>query len=283
MQETNSSTNKPNLMVTMVIGIAFISIGALFLLDQFLKTGWLTLIVAPLLGLGLLIGGAIYRKPGLKIGGALVLGLGVSAYFLLNQNLDYLSWPQRIGFALISFALGWIFIAGFSLLDKQFYWWALIPAAIIGSIGGCFLLSSLRFLDFVLYIVTALGIILLATGTFKHLLGLIIPGALLLGIGPGVYVGWGIPGDTSSALARTGSMLVVFALGWGLITLFSRVVTTKFTWWPLIPGGILAVTGWGLYIGGAPDSALHFIGNTGSVGLIIFGIYLLLMRRGFHR
>jgi hypothetical protein len=43
------------------------------------------------------------------------------------------------------------------------------------------------------------------------------------------------------------------------------------------------MVGWGLYIGGNPGNALSFIGNTGSIGLIVFGIYLLLMRRGFHQ
>jgi hypothetical protein len=76
-------------------------------------------------------------------------------------------------------------------------------------------------------------------------------------------------------------MLVWFALGWGLITIASRILTSRFIWWPLIPGGLLAVVGWGLYIGGDPGNALSFIGNTGSIGLIIFGIYLLLLRRSF--
>jgi len=86
-----------------------------------------------------------------------------------------------------------------------------------------------------------------------------------------------------SALSRTGIMLVAFALGWGLITVFSRVIKSAFVWWPLIPGGILAMVGWGLYIGGNPENALSFIGNTGSIGLIIFGVYLLLLRRGIQR
>jgi len=76
---------------------------------------------------------------------------------------------------------------------------------------------------------------------------------------------------------------VCFALGWGLIILFSRVTTQKFIWWPLIPGGLLAVVGWGLYIGGDPHNAVSFIGNTGSIGVIIFGLYLLLLRKGIQK
>jgi hypothetical protein len=67
-----------------------------------------------------------------------------------------------------------------------------------------------------------------------------------------------------------------------LITIAARRVTHKAVWWPLIPGGILAVVGTGLYIGGDPTHAMGFIGNTGSIALMIFGLYLLLMRKGIH-
>ena len=50
-------------------------------------------------------------------------------------------------------------------------------------------------------------------------------------------------------------MLVWFSLGWILITVFLRLLMKKFIWWPLIPGGILAMVGSGLYIGGNPENA----------------------------
>jgi hypothetical protein len=127
-----------------------------------------------------------------------------------------------------------------------------------------------------------LGLVFLAWGLSERLIGLIIPGSLLLGIGPGVFFAWKEP-FTGNGLTQTGVMLVCFALGWGLITLFSRVIIARFIWWPLIPGGILAMTGWGLYIGGSPQHALSFIGNTTSVSLILFGLYLLLWRTGLRK
>ncbi len=111
---------------------------------------------------------------------------------------------------------------------------------------------------------------------------MIIPGALLIGVGPGISLAWGDLVATNP-LAQTGLMLIWFALGWGLIIVFSRVITTKFIWWPLIPGGVLAMVGWGLYIGGDPDNAINVIGNSWSVGLIILGLYLLLLRRGMRQ
>jgi hypothetical protein len=123
---------------------------------------------------------------------------------------------------------------------------------------------------------------LIAWGLGAKLVGLIIPGSLLVGAGPGIYMAWGVNSEPNG-LVQTGVMLVWFAFGWLLITVLSRVIVSRFAWWPLIPGGILAVVGCGLYIGGDPDNALGFIGNTGSIGLMIFGLYLLLMRKGIHR
>jgi hypothetical protein len=78
-------------------------------------------------------------------------------------------------------------------------------------------------------------------------------------------------------------MLVWLALGWFMISFFGRIVFQKFIWWPIIPGGVLAMVGWGLYIGGAAGKELGFISNTGSVALILFGIYLILLKYGLRK
>jgi len=144
------------------------------------------------------------------------------------------------------------------------------------------MLNEMNFLDFFLFIGVGVGVCLLIAGVYWKLMGLIIPGALLLGTAPGLYFAWE-DSNASNALEQTGILLVGIAFGWGLITIASRTLTKQFVWWPLIPGGIIAVVGWGLFIAGNPESAVSFIGNTGSIGLIIFGIYILLMRRSFHQ
>lgn len=103
-----------------------------------------------------------------------------------------------------------------------------------------------------------------------------------MGSGPGIYMAWGTK-LAPNALAQTGLMLVCIAFGWIAITVLSRFGIEKLVWWPLIPGGILAMVGWGLYIGGNPQNAASFIGNTGSIGLIVIGLYLLLMRKGIKK
>jgi hypothetical protein len=188
-----------------------------------------------------------------------------------------------LGLSFIAFGLIWgiHFLINYISNQKPVIW-LLFPFFIFTSIGLPFLLQEINLLDFFLFIGIDIGISLLIAGIYWKLLGLIIPGALLVGLAPGLYFAWENT-NANNPLEQIGIMLVGFAFGWGLITVASRTLTKKIVWWPLIPGGILAVVGWGLYIAGNPESAIGFIGNTGSVGLIIFGIYILLMRRSFHQ
>ena len=262
-------------------GIALIVIGLILLADFNLKTGWLALVIVPVLGLLFLFSSLYFHKPAWMIPGALTLGLGIGSFLALSKltGFDLL---HKVGYALLSFGLSWVLVACCTrFLFPHVAWWALIPAGVIAAAGGVFIYTPMRWADFILYIAVGLGLAFLIWGWVDRLLGLIIPGCLLTTIGPGIYLGWANPLQ-GNGLTQTGIMLVVFAFGWGMITLFSRRVTQGFVWWPLIPGGVLGMVGWGLYIGGNPGNAVEFIGNTGSIGLILFGAYLLLLRRGIH-
>ncbi len=264
------------------LGIFLILMGLVILLDLYLKTGWLTLAVVALVGFGSLAGSLLFHRWGWMIAGSLGSGLGAGALVGLSP-LFQLAWRARVGDLLAAFGAAWLLTALLSwVVFHRSAWWALAPGGVILALGLVFLRGPLSLVGFALYVLVGLGLALLAWGLFERLFGLIIPGCLLLGIGPGVYAGWG-PNAEPNGLVQTGIMLVGFALGWGLITVFSRRVTQKFVWWPLIPGGVLAMVGWGLYIGGDPDNALGFIGNTGSIGLILFGVYLILLRRGIQK
>ena len=211
-----------------------------------------------------------------------LLACAFSYLIILYKNID-LNVYTVLGLSFFTLGLIWFFLfLIIHFINKLNIVWLIFPALIFISIGIPFTLVSLRFLDFVLYIGLGVGISLLVAGIYWKLFGLVIPGSLLIGIPPGLYFAWEST-VAINALEQTGIMLVAFAFGWGLITIASRTLTRSFVWWPLIPGGILAVVGWALYIAGNPGSAIGFIGNTGSVGLIIFGIYILLMRRSFHQ
>ncbi len=280
INQNQNNTENPR-RIPILFGATAILLGALILLSRYLETGWLLWAAAPLAGAVFLLEGTRSHKTGWIIPGSLIFGGGIGASLIFG-NLIVLTVSGKIGLLLTSFAIGWCLIAVASAFTpNKTAWWALIPAEIIASVGLCFLFSNLSFLSFMLYIATGLGLILLGWGVFWKLYGLIIPGSLLATIGPGIYLAWG----TSMAinpLSKTGLMIGAFSFGWGLIVFFSRVISTKFVWWPLIPGGVLAMVGWGLYIGGDPGNAPEFIANTGSVGLIIFGLYLLLLRKSIH-
>lgn len=274
----SSVTHNPRLVVS---GI-FIIVGMIVFIDQYIQSGWITLVTIPLTSLVFVVGGIRLRKTGLLIAGNLLFGLGAGIFLVLCDRFTF-PLQIRIGIALVVFGVSWMLIPLLnSLFSSVPTWWALLPGGLFVSIGGAFLFSRLNLVDFILFGITGLGIVMLFTGVWRRLFGLIIAGALLIGIGPGISLAWGDLVVTNP-LAQTGLMLIWFALGWGLIIVFSRVVTAKFIWWPLIPGGVLAMVGWGLYIGGDPDNAINVIGNSWSVGLIILGLYLLLLRKGMRQ
>ena len=267
---------------TYIIGAIPIGLGLMLLLSQYLKATWITVMLIPSLGIILLSLGLFLKRYGLLISGSLIVGLGMGAVFAFSAMAD-LSPAPRIGIILVGFGMGWFLITLLSIfILHRIAWWTFLPAGTLGSLGFCLVLSPVRLIDFVLYLGIGIGLPLLVWGIFRHILGLIIPGCIVTTVGTGIFMAWQGSGEANS-LAQTGVMLVWFAIGWGLITLFSRSLFQKFIWWPLIPGGVFAVVGWGLYIGGNPGNASSFISNTGSVALIIIGLYLLLIRRGIQR
>jgi hypothetical protein len=279
---TPSNSAHGRLNATAIAGLTLMAIGAVILADQYLKTGWLKLLAVPVGGMIFLVWGIQTRRLSLIVPGGLLSGLGIGAFLALNQFLN-LSFPARAGLLLVAFALGWgVITLASAVFTGQVAWWPLIPGSVLASIGACLMLTPLRVVDFTLYGCVGLGLAFLAWGLGARLFGLLIPGTLLVTIGPGIYQGWGHAGEFNG-LTETGVMLVYFALGWALITIFSRIVINRFIWWPLIPGGILAMTGYGLYLGGNPQHAVTFISNTGSIGLILFGLYLLLWRSGLKK
>ncbi len=124
-----------------------------------------------------------------------------------------------------------------------------------------------------------LGLVFLIWGSIARSVGLLIPGGILSGLGLGVFLIEGaIPGLEDVAMG--GVFFLSFALGWGLITLLSAVFTDRVHWWPLIPGGILALVGGMLLVGGTALEVLDFIGRWWPVGLIGLGLWLLVQRMG---
>jgi len=276
-----------------IAGIALILAGGVLFLDRYLKTGWLSLLILPALGGFFYIWGARIRHIGLIIAGGLLGGVGLGGIAAWGPAVQLAAGRvafeihtrtllTQMGLLLLYVGLSWLVIVLTSvLLVHRPAWWALLPGGILAAFGYCFLFTQLQWVDFVMAAALGTGIPLLLWGIVSRLIGLVIPGSLLMGIGPGIYFAWRMP-QQANALTQTGVMLVGFAFGWALISFVGRWISGKSIWWPLIPGGILLMVGSGLYIGGDPSRAMGFIGNTGSIALMIFGLYLLLMRKGIH-
>jgi hypothetical protein len=275
-QQTSSNHREPSRPVLLVGSISII-LGIILLLSNYLHSYWLLFSVVPFLGLVMIIESIRNKKISLALIGSLVLGngAGILAFFLGEPYSDI---PQRVGWLLMGAGMGWIMITVVrKISETKAPWWPLIPGVLISATALVFLITNMRAVDFVLVIVSTVGLVLLSSGIMYRIFGLIIPGSILVTLGPSIYLAWGT-NYLNSGLTKTGGMLVGFALGWAGITFFSRAVTSKFVWWPLIPCGVLAMVGWGLYIGGNPNGSLSFVGNTGSLVLILLGVYLLLLQ-----
>ncbi len=266
----------------LIIGTLLLLAGGLLFLDRHLKTGWLSLAVLPGAALFIYLWGIRLRHGNLILVGGILGGIGAGGLAAFGPNVQSLTLGTRVGLIAFYSGLGWgIVVATRSVLTTRPAWWGMIPAGILSGLGYCLLFTSVRWVDVILCLSLGVGLPLLIWGGITRLIGMVIPGCLLVTTGPGIYWAWQ-SSEVANPLVNTGIMLVWFALGWVLITLSGKIIARRFLWWPLIPGGILAMVGWGLYIGGDPGNALGFIGNTGSIGLMIFGLYLLLMRKGIH-
>jgi len=277
-----------------IFGILLIAVGGILFLDRFLKTGWLSLMILPAVGMFLYLWGIKMRNVGIILSGGLIGGFGAGTVSAWGASIQFgsdggfwvahLQHPFVVQIGLLSLftGIGWIVVVmTTAAIAQKPIWWGLIPAGVLGGLGACLLFTPMRWMDLVLYLALGTGVPLLFWGLTSRLFGLIIPGCLISTIGAGIYSAWKTPA-VGNSLVQTGIMLIWFALGWVLITTGARVIRQQYVWWPLIPGGILAMVGMGLYIGGDPKHALGFIGNTGSIALVIFGLYLLLMRKGIH-
>lgn len=278
--ETASPNQRPEKEIYK-LGFLLIGAGILLLIEQYLKTHWLALSIPALSGAAVILYGASKKRKGLLLSGWIILSVG-AAFLVGMKNFLSTGLAGQFGQALLAFAVCWLLMfLSIDFIFKKRLWWAFLVLGITCATGFTLTFTALRLLDFVLVVSLGISIPILLWGLNERLLGLIITGLIVSTTGLGVYFGW--TGNVSkTGLVETGIMLVWFAFGWLMITLISRLLFNKFTWWPLIPGGIIAMVGLGLYIGGGQGNTSGFISNTGSVALILFGVYLILLKFGMR-
>jgi hypothetical protein len=150
------------------------------------------------------------------------------------------------------------------------------------AIGGILLVAQFTNSTWTgLLIFPALALIFLAWGIAARSPGLMVPAGIFIGLGLGT---WLVTGDwlTSNMVADTkgGIFLLAFAVGWASITLLSALFTREVHWWPLIPGGIMAIVGVALVIGGNAVQTLAWLNYAWPLAMIVIGVFLLLRRAG---
>ena len=128
-----------------------------------------------------------------------------------------------------------------------------------------------------LLILPGLGLLFFAWGILSRQSGLMIPGGILTGLGLGILLIAG-PFQDLGGSAEGGIFMLSFAFGWVLIPIVSTIFTGDNHWWALIPGGIMALIGAGLLLGGLALTFLEILGQIWPVFLILGGLYLILRR-----
>lgn len=165
------------------------------------------------------------------------------------------------------------------------------------GLGLSFLLS--RYLptnmSWGLWLLPLLGLVFLTGGIIYREIGFLIPGGILTGLGLGVvlvgryydmpmngmphrmdtHVMGTMPAGMSGNTIEGGLFLLSFALGWLLITIFSAIFTNRVHWWPLIPGGIIALIGFGLIYGGLMWQMVVWLNILWPLLLVLGGLYLV--------
>ncbi len=282
MQTNNKYSREKLTQYAPIAGVVLVISGLLLLLDQRLQTRCLSMSIPAFLGFAIFIFGLIKRQVWWSVAGLVLFGLGTELIILLHPFL-HLEFLVRLGYSLLAQGLTWLFIFGVLwICRRKPSWWALLVSTVSFALAYIYISGRGLLLDYIFFVALAIGSVLLAWGLMRRKFALIIPGVLISTIGAGVYFGWSNP-DSPGGLQKTGVRLVWFALGWILIMVISRFIDKRFIWWPLIPGGMLLMVGSGLYIGGNPENALGFLGNTGSIGLILIGIYLIFLKFGMKR
>ena len=154
-----------------------------------------------------------------------------------------------------------------------------VAGGVILILAGITLLLA-RFLDIGMFLVLLLGAAMLVWGAISRTVGWIIPGGVLSGIGLGILA---LEGPFKLAdladVPRGGVFMLCFALGWFLITLISRLVGCETMWWALIPGGIMAVIGGAMLLGGAWLKLLELSNLLWPAALILVGLALIFRTR----
>ncbi|MEM9775883.1 MAG: hypothetical protein AAF902_15005 [Chloroflexota bacterium] len=142
------------------------------------------------------------------------------------------------------------------------------------ALGAIFMVS--QFVEFNgLFFLLLLGLGFIGWSVLGRNKGLMIPGGILFGIGLGTILDETALSATLGGDAGGGLFLIGFAIGWFLITALTKLFFNDFQWWPLIPGGIMAIIGVGLITDGALLTTIGSVGRWWPLILIVIGVSII--------
>lgn len=146
-------------------------------------------------------------------------------------------------------------------------------------LGMVFLVS--QFVDFDGFLVLpVLGLSFIAWSILSRKKGLMIPGGILSGIALGTILAESTLATRLEGDADGGLFMLGFAAGWFAITVLTLLFFGDFQWWPMIPGGIMALIGVGIFTDGV---ILELLGSAGRLWpLILIAIGLSIVWKQFY-
>lgn len=196
------------------------------------------------------------RRQGL-VWGVLLILFGVVA--LVEAYTDLTAW---VWVAIL--AAAGLVVFGVYLTDRS-QWGLLIPSYVLWAVAGLIALITLNILrdeSVATYVLAAIALpFLVAFLRDRSRWGLLIPAYVLLAVG--VMVGLLGVGVLSDLLIPA---YVLFAIAIPFFVVYAR---DPKQWWPLIPGGILAVVGISFLVA---EAAVQYIGPA---VLVLVGVWIL--------
>ncbi|MFK7802724.1 MAG: hypothetical protein AB8G95_13900 [Anaerolineae bacterium] len=141
-------------------------------------------------------------------------------------------------------------------------------------LGMVFLVS--QYVDFDGFLVLpAMGIGFIAWSILSRNKGLMIPGGILSGIALGSILSESVLATRLEGDADGGLFMLGFAAGWFAITILTLVFFGDFQWWPMIPGGIMALIGVGIFTDGVVLDLLGQVGRLWPLILVVIGLSIV--------
>lgn len=124
------------------------------------------------------------------------------------------------------------------------------------------------------WVVTIIGLAFLGVFAYSRQYGFLIPGAIMAGLGIGILVS-----ESLTMADEPGAGAIVLGLGLGFVAIWAiggivRVAGHHF--WPLIPGGILALVGIALLVG---DEAVQLLDYW---PFVLIGLGILVLGRAWQ-